>query len=147
MRAINAAAWLMQLGGKEIYLYRPPLIKDLEIEPEPIRVLATQPAVPGMTSLDLNALLDRGAVVVFDVDRRHAFEKHHFRGAWSTVPDRLPEFVARDPTDLMIVVTSSDGYSRVRLPPSSQPRQSVKSAFSPEEPGHGWPKAWKWKRA
>ena len=59
--------------------------------------------------LQAKALLDAGQAVVFDVDRRAAYERRQIAGAKFSVPDRLMSFVAPLPAEQTVLITSPDG--------------------------------------
>jgi rhodanese-related sulfurtransferase len=109
VRALTTGAWLAQLGGYEVFLYAPPALPALVTGPEPVRVLASQAPAPLASPQQANALVQAGSAVVFDVDRRAAFEKQHIHGARFAVPDRLVSFVADLPAGQAILLTSPDG--------------------------------------
>ncbi|GAA6118546.1 rhodanese-like domain-containing protein [Acidovorax sp. FG27] len=109
VRALTTGAWLAQLGGYEVFLYTPPTLPVLATGPEPVRVLASHAAAPLVSPTQADGLIRAGSAVVFDVDRRAAFEKQHIEGARFAVPDRLASFVAELPADRSIVLTSPDG--------------------------------------
>ncbi|MDR6213775.1 rhodanese-like domain-containing protein [Paracidovorax wautersii] len=109
VRALTTGAWLAQLGGYEVFLYAPPALPALATGPEPVRVLASHAPAPLVSPQQADALVRAGSAVVFDVDRRAAFEKQHIHGARFAVPDRLATFVADLPAGHSIVLTSPDG--------------------------------------
>ncbi|WCM93378.1 rhodanese-like domain-containing protein [Acidovorax sp. NCPPB 2350] len=109
VRALTTGAWLAQLGGWEVLVYRPPALAAWVTGPEPVRVLASHPAAPTVSPGQARALLEAGEAVVFDVDRRAAFEREHIAGARFAVPDRLPEFVNGVPAPQAVLLASPDG--------------------------------------
>ncbi len=108
VRAQTTGAWLAQLGAAEVYLYRPPALAPLQSGPEPRRVLRHRPDVAGLRPQALRALLEQGALDLFDVDARRAYELGHVPGARYAAPDRLAEFLPED-RDRAIVLISTDG--------------------------------------
>ncbi|MFT4267966.1 MAG: rhodanese-like domain-containing protein [Xenophilus sp.] len=109
VRALTTGAWLAQLGGYEVFVLVPPALPTLAIGPESVRVLASRAAAAAIAPAQAQALLAAGQAVVFDVDRRTAFEKRHIDGARFAVPDRLQEFVQDLPAAQAVLITSPDG--------------------------------------
>lgn len=109
VRALTTGAWLAQLGGHEVFVFSPPALPVLVLGPEPVRVLPLRAPAPEIAPRETAAALDAGTAVVFDVERRSAYERRHVAGARFSVPDRLQEFVADVPASQRIVLTSSDG--------------------------------------
>jgi rhodanese-related sulfurtransferase/predicted metal-dependent enzyme (double-stranded beta helix superfamily) len=109
VRALTTGAWLAQLGGHEVFVLSPPALPVLVLGPEPVRVLSMRVPAPEIAPREAAAALEAGIAVVFDVERRSAYERRHVEGARFAVPDRLQEFVADVPLSQRIVLTSSDG--------------------------------------
>jgi rhodanese-related sulfurtransferase/predicted metal-dependent enzyme (double-stranded beta helix superfamily) len=112
VRALTTAAWLVQLGGYQVYVYAPAQGVPLEVGPEPRRVLASSDASAdwiGVGELAAAALSPSQAPLVFDVESSLAFARGHIPGARFCAPDRLPEFVEALAQDQRIVITSGDG--------------------------------------
>ncbi|MCU4119945.1 rhodanese-like domain-containing protein [Variovorax sp. N23] len=109
VRALTTGAWLAQLGGHEVFVLSPPALPVLVLGPEPVRVLSLRAFTPDIAPREAAAALEAGTAVVFDVERRSAFERRHVAGARFAVPDRLQEFTADLPVSQVIVLTSSDG--------------------------------------
>ncbi|SEK17378.1 MULTISPECIES: rhodanese-like domain-containing protein [unclassified Variovorax] len=109
VRALTTGAWLAQLGGHEVFVLSPPALPVLVLGPEPVRVLALRAFTPDIAPREAAAALEAGTAVVFDVERRSAFERRHVAGARFAVPDRLQELTADLPVSQVIVLTSSDG--------------------------------------
>lgn len=109
VRAPMTAAWLAQLGGFEVFLHAPPGLPALLTGPEPVRVLQSHPPVPAIAPRQAAALLEAGAAIVFDIERRAPYERRHVAGARFCVPDRLLEFLAVEPADRVVLLTSADG--------------------------------------
>ncbi len=109
VRALTTAAWLAQLGGHDVYVTTPVEPVTLVTGPEPIRVLPTAGHASKVSALQAKALLDAGHAVVFDVDRRAAYERRQIAGAKFSVPDRLASFVASLAADQVVLITSPDG--------------------------------------
>lgn len=109
VRALTTGAWLSQLGGHEVFVLSPPALPLLVLGPEPVRVLPLRASAAEIAPRDAAAALEAGTAVVFDVERRSAYERRHVAGARFSVPDRLQEFVADLPASQRIVLTSSDG--------------------------------------
>ncbi|MGS1011666.1 rhodanese-like domain-containing protein [Achromobacter anxifer] len=108
VRALTTGAWLAQLGAVEVYLYQPAASAALQSGPEPRRVLRHRPDAPGLRPEALRTALDRGEIVLFDVDSRLAYERGHVPGSRYAAPDRLAEFLPED-RDRTVVLTSADG--------------------------------------
>lgn len=108
VRALTTGAWLVQLGH-EVFVLSPPALPLLVLGPEPVRVLALRAFTPDIAPREAAAALEAGTAVVFDVERRSAFERCHVAGARFAVPDRLQELTADLPVFQVIVLTSSDG--------------------------------------
>lgn len=109
VRALTTAAWLAQLGGREVYVFAPPVDAELVTGPEPVRVLAPRPAAASVSAQQASQRLASGAARLFDVERRSAYEKRHAAGAFFAVPDRLEALIAGVQPDHTILLTSSDG--------------------------------------
>jgi rhodanese-related sulfurtransferase/predicted metal-dependent enzyme (double-stranded beta helix superfamily) len=109
VRALTTGAWLGQLGGHEVFVLSPPALPVLVLGPEPVRVLQLRAGAPEIAPREAAAALEAGTAVVFDVERRSAYERRHIAGARFSVPDRLQEFIADLPVSQRIVLTSSDG--------------------------------------
>ena len=109
VRALTTGAWLAQLGGHEVFVLSPPDFPVLVLGPELVRVLQLRAGAPEIAPREAAAALEAGTAVVFDVERRSAYERRHVAGARFSVPDRLQEFIADLPASQRIVLTSSDG--------------------------------------
>lgn len=109
VRALSTGAWLAQLGGHEVFVYTPPVLAARVTGAEPLRVLPSQPPAPLLSPEQAAADLKAGRAVVFDIERRAAYERRHVAGARFTVPDRLPAFSAELPPAQTVLLTSSDG--------------------------------------
>jgi len=109
VRALTTAAWLAQIGAHDVFVYAPPAYLPLDTGPEPLRVLSSRPAVPSVSPVQADALLNSGRAQVFDVERRIAFEKRHVAGAQFAVPDKLEGYVSDISNDQTIIVTSANG--------------------------------------
>ena len=109
VRALTTGAWLAQLGGHELFVLSPPALPVLVLGPEPVRVRQLRAGAPEISPREAAAALETAAAVVFDVERRSAYERRHVAGARFSVPDRLQEFIADLPVSQRIVLTSSDG--------------------------------------
>lgn len=109
VRALTTGAWLAQLGGLDVFVYSPPVLATLLAGPEPLRVLQSRKPAPLIAPQQAAELLESGHGVVFDVDRRAAYERHHVTGARFAVPDRLQEFTSDLSAAQTIVLTSPDG--------------------------------------
>lgn len=108
VRALTTGAWLAQLGGLEVLVYSPPAGATVVTGPEPVRVLRAHPAAPAVSPRQAAQWVQQGALV-FDVERRAAFERVHIEAARFAVPDRLQEFLADGPPGRTVLLTSSDG--------------------------------------
>jgi len=120
VRALTTAAWLAQLGAVEVYLYAAPLQPlaatpglaaapvALEVGAERIRVLRHRDPAPSVRAQALAGWLEAGDTLVYDVDRRGAYERGHVRGAHFAAPDRLPALVAGH-AGKRVVIVSEDG--------------------------------------
>ena len=60
---------------------------------EPVRVQRLHAVQPSVSVQEAERLVNGGAIV-FDVERRAAYERSHIDGALFAVPDRLEEFLA-----------------------------------------------------
>jgi rhodanese-related sulfurtransferase len=110
VRALTTAAWLIQLGGYEVFVYAPDASSPLETGPERLRVLRSAPdAAPWIEAGSLHSLLQAGTAVVFDVDNSLEYRKQHIPGAYFTSPERAGEFVAKLGEGRAVVITSADG--------------------------------------
>ncbi len=109
VRALTTGAWLAQLGGHEVFVWTPPALADLVLGGEPVRVLATHAPASLVSPRQAASLIHAGKAVVFDVDRRAAYERRHVSEARFAVPDRLQEFIADVPATQAILLTSPDG--------------------------------------
>ncbi|MDM0037601.1 rhodanese-like domain-containing protein [Variovorax sp. J22G21] len=109
VRALTTGAWLAQLGGHEVFVLSPAALPVLVLGPEAVRVLPLRAPAPVIAPRETAAALEAGTVLVFDVERRAAYERQHVAGARFAVPDRLQEFIADVPASQLIVLTSSDG--------------------------------------
>ncbi|MES2186684.1 MAG: rhodanese-like domain-containing protein [Pseudomonadota bacterium] len=109
VRALTTGAWLAQLGGHEVFVFAPQSLPALVTGAEPVRVLQSRAPAPLLQPRQAAALLEAGSAVVFDVDRRAAYERRHVAGARFAVPDRLEEFTAGLPAAQAVLLTSPDG--------------------------------------
>jgi rhodanese-related sulfurtransferase len=110
VRARMTASWLIRMGWPEVYVLDAPMPAALETGPEPRTVLgldAVQAEAVG--AAELARLLERGAVLVVDLDSSLAFRAGHIPGAWFAIRARLATSVVRLPGDGAIVLTSRDG--------------------------------------
>lgn len=119
VRAVTAAAWLIRLGGYEVYLYRPDFHSNssaasssvLESGAEPLRVLRIAgERAPWIEPTTLQRLLAQGSVLVFDVDSSLAYRSRHLPGAYFATPEKLRSAIdelARP--GQQIAITSQDG--------------------------------------
>lgn len=108
VRALTTGAWLAQLGGLDVLVYSPTPGATVVTGVEPVRVLRSQPAAPAVSARQAAQRVQEGALV-FDVERRAAFERLHIEAARFAVPDRLQEFLADEPAGRTVLLTSSDG--------------------------------------
>ena len=108
VRALTTGAWLAQLGH-DVSVFSPDEGATLVTGAEPVRVLQTRAPAAVLSPRQAAALLDAGKAVVFDVDRRAAYERRHVANARFSVPDRLETFVAELPADQAVLLTSPDG--------------------------------------
>ncbi len=109
VRALTTGAWLAQLGGHQVYVCAPDDSAVLVTGPEPVRIMPTGARPRIASPLQAKAMLDAGQAVVFDVDRRAAYERRQIAGAKFSVPDRLMSFVAPLPAEQTVLITSPDG--------------------------------------
>lgn len=109
VRALTTAAWLAQLGGREVFIYTPAASTALVTGLEPVRVLPSRAPAQSVSPQQADALRRAGTALVFDVDRRSAFAKRHIEGARFAVPDRLREFVSDVKPGHTVLLTSPDG--------------------------------------
>jgi rhodanese-related sulfurtransferase/predicted metal-dependent enzyme (double-stranded beta helix superfamily) len=109
VRALTTGAWLAQLGGYDVFVWAPPALADFVLGAEPVRVVATRAAPPVISPRQAADLIHAGKAVVFDVDRRAAYERRHVSKARFAVPDRLQEFIADVPVSQAVLLTSPDG--------------------------------------
>jgi rhodanese-related sulfurtransferase/predicted metal-dependent enzyme (double-stranded beta helix superfamily) len=109
VRALTTAAWLAQLGGREVFVHAPAPLSEQVAGPEPQPVLVLHAQAPRIRARQVLSLLRAGVASVFDVDRRAAYEKVHVAGARFAVPDRVASFLADLPAGHVVVLTSPDG--------------------------------------
>ena len=109
VRALTTGAWLAQLGGHEVFVFEPGADAVQVTGPEPVRVQASRGPAVGISVRQAAALLETGAAVLFDIDRRAAYQRRHPAGARFAVPDRLEEFTAGSPPTQPVLLTSPDG--------------------------------------
>jgi rhodanese-related sulfurtransferase/predicted metal-dependent enzyme (double-stranded beta helix superfamily) len=112
VRALTTGAWLAQLGQYEVFVYAPQATgawPTLVTGAEPVRVLATRAPAASVSPTQAADLLNADKAVVFDIDRRAAFERRHIDGARFAVPDRLREFTSDLPARQTILLTSPNG--------------------------------------
>jgi rhodanese-related sulfurtransferase len=108
VRALTTAAWLAQLGGQEVYVYSPEALAALVTGPEALRVQRLHAVQPSVSVQEADRLVNGGAIV-FDVERRAAYERSHIAGALFAVPDRLEELLAAQEPGRAVLLASSDG--------------------------------------
>jgi len=108
VRALTTAAWLVQLGGYEIYLYKPESGIALVTGEETVKVQPPRLATKGLRPNQANQLIQHQGVTVFDVDKRRKYEKLHIPGAYFSTPQRLVEFLS-EKAPAGVIITSSDG--------------------------------------
>ncbi len=111
VRAQSTAAWLVQLGGYEVYLYTPPSESVLETGSEPVRVRRDPrvPEAPWITARRTAALLRLQTAVVIDVDSSLAYTRQHIPSAKFIAPHRLEELLPQFPPHQQVIITSKDG--------------------------------------
>ena len=109
VRALTTGAWLAQLGGHEVFVYSPSALSTKVTGAEPVRVLQSRAPAALVSPAQAAGLLANAQAVVFDVDRRAAFERRHIAGARFAVPDRLAEFAATLSAEQIVLITSPDG--------------------------------------
>jgi len=109
VRALTTGAWLAQLGGHEVFVLSPAALSPWVTGPEPVQVLPLHAAAPGISPRQAAESIAAGTAVVFDVERRSAYERRHVTGARFAVPDRLEEFIAGLPPTQTVVLTSAEG--------------------------------------
>ena len=111
VRARMTASWLLQLGWPEVYVLE--AMRDgaaRETGPEPAEILGLNAAkAETITAADLKKALDRGEVVVVDLDTSLRYRDGHIPGAWWAVRARLAAALAKLPGGKPIVITSPDG--------------------------------------
>ncbi|MET3431165.1 rhodanese-related sulfurtransferase/predicted metal-dependent enzyme (double-stranded beta helix superfamily) [Herbaspirillum seropedicae] len=111
VRALTTGAWLAQLGW-DVSVYAPATHGPDATRvtgPEPVRVLAPDHPAPLIAPAQAAALQQAGKAVLIDIDSRAAYEKRHPAGARFVAPGRLSAFIATLPTDVSVVLLSSDG--------------------------------------
>jgi len=108
VRAVTTAAWLLQFGAFEVFLFKPDSQAALSTGPESVKILQSRPAAASLRPTQADQLLRNAGAILFDVEKRSSYEKNHILGAHFAVPDRLLEFLPED-KDATIVITSSDG--------------------------------------
>lgn len=108
-RAMTTAAWLAQMGWKDVYVLANALEGELELGAETL-------AIPGLEALrvgtvsasELHALLAMGETQVADLANSLRYSEGHIPGAWHVVRSRLRENLARIPQAQRLVFTSPD---------------------------------------
>lgn len=108
VRALTTAAWLAQLGWS-VAVYKPAERATLVTGPEPVRVLSLHRPAPQVSPAQAAALINAGQAVIFDVDRRAAYEKRHVAGARFVAAGSLIEILATVPAGHAVLLTSADG--------------------------------------
>ncbi|WP_413729998.1 rhodanese-like domain-containing protein [Sodalis sp. RH22] len=110
VRAQGTAAWLLQLGGYDIYLYAPAADSIVEAGSEPVRVRRDPraPEVALLTPQRADSLLADGSAVLIDVDNSLSFARQHSAGAKFIAPQRLLEWLPRF-APRRVILTSRDG--------------------------------------
>lgn len=108
VRALTTGAWLAQLGGLQVHVYSPEPHASLVTGAEPVRVQRLHAVQPSASVQEAERLVNAGALV-FDVERRAAYERSHIAGARFAVPDRLEEFLAAEPAGRAVLLASADG--------------------------------------
>lgn len=112
VRAATVAAWLVQLGQYEVYVYRPENALTLDIGPEYIKVLK-DPLSPPSRWIGCDALSEkllREQAVLVDVDSAKAYVKRHIEGAFFAVAETLAPHVQRlTQNGQSLIITSADG--------------------------------------
>lgn len=112
VRAATVAAWLVQLGQYEVYVYRPSNPSVLEVGDEPVYILKDPLSSPSswINHEALAQKLASDSVVVIDVDSARAYAKRHIRGAYFSVAERIETVApALLSIEKQLVITSSDG--------------------------------------
>ncbi|WP_051237073.1 rhodanese-like domain-containing protein [Ottowia thiooxydans] len=111
VRAHSTAAWLVQLGAYEVYLYQPSAQATLETGDPSYRLLQDPqyPAAPSVSVHEVIGLQQTTKAQVFDVDHNHAYGKRHIAGARFVAPSRVFEVVSGLAAGTPVLLTSRDG--------------------------------------
>ncbi|MET4580059.1 rhodanese-like domain-containing protein [Ottowia thiooxydans] len=111
VRAHSTAAWLVQLGAYEVYLYQPATQAALETGDPAYRLLhdPEYPAAPTVSVHDVAGLQQSAHAQVFDVDHNHAYGRRHISGARFVAPSRVFDVVRNLKSGTPVLLTSRDG--------------------------------------
>lgn len=112
VRAATVAAWLVQLGQYEVYVYHPENTSLLEAGPETIRILKDpiSAASRWIARDTLSEKLAHEQAVVIDVESSRAYVKRHIQGAFFAVAETLESHVQKlTQNGQALVITSADG--------------------------------------
>ncbi|MCC6982953.1 MAG: hypothetical protein IT535_06745, partial [Bauldia sp.] len=108
VRDLLTASWLVQFGRNEVYVLRDSASVEIEIGPEPKRVVRLGARAPSILASELKALVDAGEAHVVDLAGANAFRKAHIPGAAYAERSELAALVAAA-EGKAAVVTSEDG--------------------------------------
>jgi len=112
VRAATVAAWLVQLGQHEVYVYRPENVVQLETG-IPARLVLRDPLSPASSWIDRDSLVrlqQENRAFVVDVDSVRVYAKQHITGASFAVAERIdPELLVQVSASRSLVLTSTDG--------------------------------------
>ena len=109
-RATTTAAWLAQMGWKDVYVLQGALESALERGPEAVEIPGLERLrVDTVSAGALRDLLAQGQTQVADLAYSLRYSEGHIPGAWHVVRSRLRENLASIPPAKLLVFTSPDG--------------------------------------
>jgi rhodanese-related sulfurtransferase len=103
VRALMTAAWLKQMGWREVYVL--PEAGDEAGKPAPA-VLGTAPAD---AATNVSKIIEIDNVTVIDLSTSAHYRRGHIPGAWFAIRGRLERAFAKIPLRPTLVLTSEDG--------------------------------------
>ncbi|MGX9936537.1 rhodanese-like domain-containing protein [Advenella kashmirensis] len=110
IRATVTASWLVQMGLREVYLYR---AETNEMNSLATPAYAIPPAVhhdetAAITPQELHSQLQNSSIHLIDLSTSLEFRNGHIPGACFAIRSRLPANLRKLPPSTLLVLTSSD---------------------------------------
>ncbi|MEP7030960.1 MAG: rhodanese-like domain-containing protein [Pseudolabrys sp.] len=106
-RALMSAAWLKQMGWKDVFVLPEAGQKNEQEQGKPAALLLGN--LPDDAAIDVAKIMDIDDVTVVDLSTSPHYRRGHIPGAWFAIRSRLDRALPKIPMRQMLVLTSEDG--------------------------------------